>query len=111
MYRQSVSSENVDLLNSNYLHGKQADESPSFVRAAHRSVYFDDVEIQPSSEKPLSSPSSALSKREKIMIAVIVLLTILLIVFIVLFATKSGKEKSKETRPSKAQISLAAGKF
>ena len=109
MYRPTE--DHDDLLNSNYLHKKEGDESPTIVRGAHRSASFDDLEIQLTSEKPMHSSLSALSKREKLLIAGIVLLTVLLIVFIVLFA-KAGKGKHREeSKPSKVSIILAAGKF
>ena len=108
MYQPTVDQD--DILNSNYLRKKQGDESPIIVRSVHRSTYFEDTELQPTSEKPLRSPSSGLSKREKLMIAGIILLVILLIVFIVLFA-KAGKVKRKESQPSKESIIIAAGKL
>ena len=110
MYQPTV--DHDDLLNSNYLHKKQAgDESPIIVRSVHRSTYFEDSELQPTSEKPLRSSSSGLSKREKLMIAGIILLIILLIVFIVLFAAKAGKGKREQSKPSKASIIISAGKL
>ena len=109
MYQPTV--DHDDLLNSNYLHKKQAgDESPIIVRSVHRSTYFEDSELQPTSEKPLRSSSSGLSKREKLMIAGIILLIILLIVFIVLFA-KAGNGKREQSKPSKASIIISAGKL
>ena len=109
MYQPTV--DHDDLLNSNYLHKKQGDESPIIVRSVHRSTYFEECELQPTSEKPLGSSSSGLSKREKLMIAGIILLIILLIVFIVLFA-KAGKGKHREqSKPSKESIIIAAGKL
>ena len=104
------------LLNANYLE-KRGDESPSFVRAAHKSIIFDDVEIQPTSEKPLYRKSGGLSKREKWMIAGLILLAVLCIIFIALFAkaAKGGKKASekpeKDDRESRQQILMAAGKF
>lgn len=110
MYRQT--DDHDDLLNSNnILEKKRGDEeSPKFIRATHRSVIFDDVDIQPLSEKPLHPSSSRLSKREKCMIVAIVLLVILLIVFIVLYATKAAKGTTKEPQATKAWITLSAGK-
>ena len=116
MYRPADKGDQDDLINSNHLDKKRGDETPIFVRAAHRSLYLNDVdhEIQPSSEKPLNPTSSKLTKREKWMIAGIVLLTILLIIFIVLFAKAKGKQvmisESQSGKPSKASITLAAGK-
>ena len=98
-----------DLVNSNCLHERQGDESPIIVRSLHRSTYFDDeVDIQPTSERPLRTSSHGLSKREKLMIAGLIFLGILLIVFIVLFASKG---KPKESHHSKLSIILAAGKY
>lgn len=111
MYRPNPTEGQVNA-NYKYLEKGRGDESPSFIRAAHRSVLFDDVKIQPTSEKPLHS-KSGLSKREKWMIAGLILLAVLCIVFIVLFAT-SGKEEKKKARErpdneSKEWITLASG--
>ena len=110
MYRPTE--EHDDLLNSNYLRKKQGNESPIIVRVVHRSTSFEDLDIHPTSGKPTHSLSSGLSKREKLLIAGIVLLTFLLIVFVVLFA-KAGKGKREESmpKPSIVSIILAAGKF
>lgn len=102
------------LINANYL-GKRGDESPSFIRAAHRSVIFEDVEIQPTSEKPLYK-SDGLTKREKWMIAGLILLAVLCIIFIALFAkaakaAKGGGKASKDSKnQSKEWILVASGK-
>lgn len=99
------------LINANYL-GKRGDESPSFIRAAHRSVIFEDVEIQPTSEKPLYK-SDGLTKREKWMIVGLILLAVLCIIFIALFAkaTKGGEKVSKDSdNQSKEWILVASGK-
>lgn len=109
MYKPSTEG----LLNANYLVKGRGDESPSFVRAAHRSVLFDDIDIQPTSEKPLHRDSTRLSKREKGMIAGLILLAVLCIVFIVLFATASKGEKKPSHMPenkSKEWISASSGK-
>ena len=101
------------LINANYIEKGRGDESPSFIRAAHRSVIFDDVEIQPTSEKPLYRRSDGLAKREKWMIAGLILLAVLCIVFIVLFATaaKGGEKTSGETGDeSREHILVASGK-
>lgn len=100
------------LINANYL-VKRGDESPSFIRAAHRSVICDDVEIQPTSEKPLYGKSDGLTKREKWMIAGFILLAVLCIVFIALFAkaAKRGEKTSQEQQyESKEWILVASGK-
>ncbi|XP_078375393.1 endothelin-converting enzyme homolog isoform X3 [Oculina patagonica] len=98
------------LFNANYLE-KRGDESPSFIRAAHRSIIFDDVEIQPTSEKPLYRKSDGLTKREKWMIAGLILLGVICIVFIALFAkaAKGGKKTGEEPRnESKEWIIVAS---
>lgn len=109
MYKPSTEG----LLNANYLVKGRGDESPSFIRAAHRSVLFDDIDIQPTSEKPLRRESARLSKREKWMIAGLILLAVLCIVFIVLFAKASKGEKKPRYMPenkSKEWISASSGK-
>jgi len=109
MYKPSTQA----LINANYLVKGRGDESPAFVRAAHRSVLFDDIDIQPTSEKPLHRESSRLSKREKWMIAGLILLAVLCIVFIVLFAKASKGEKKPSLMPenkSKEWISVSSGK-
>ncbi|XP_078374601.1 endothelin-converting enzyme homolog isoform X1 [Oculina patagonica] len=87
--------------NANYIEKGRGDESPSFIRAAHRSIIFDDVEIQPTSEKPLYRKADGLSKREKWMIAGLILLAVLCIVFIVLFARAAKGEKETTTEEPK----------
>ena len=102
------------LINANYLERRRGDESPSFIRAAHRSVIFDDVEIQPTSEKPLYRKSDGLTRREKWMIAALILIAVLCIVFIVLFAkaAKEGGKGSEELQnESKEWILVASGKY
>ena len=110
MYKPSTDG----LLNANYLVKGRGDESPSFVRAAHRSVLFDDIDIQPTSEKPLHRESARLSKREKWMIAGLILLAVLCIVFIVLFAKASRRGEKKPSHmpenKSKEWISASFGK-
>ena len=109
MYKPSTEG----LINGNYLERGRADESPSFIRAAHRSVLFDDIDIQPTNEKPLHRESAKLSKREKCMIAGLILLAVLCIVFIVLFAKASKEEKKPSHTPentSREWISASSGK-
>lgn len=109
MYKPSTEG----LLNANYLVKGRGDESPSFIRAAHKSVLFDDIDIQPTSEKPLRRESARLSKREKWMIAGLILLAVLCVVFIVLFAKASKGEKKPRYMPenkSKEWISASSGK-
>lgn len=109
MYKPSTEG----LLNANYLVKGRGDESPSFIRAAHKSVLFNDIDIQPTSEKPLRRESARLSKREKWMIAGLILLTVLCIVFIVLFAKASkGEKKPSHMRENKSKewISASSGK-
>ena len=109
MYKPSTKG----LINGNYLERGRSDESPSFIRAAHRSILFDDIDIQPTSEKPLHRELARLSKREKCMIAGLILLGVLCIVFIVLFAKASkGEEKNSNTPENtpKEWISASSGK-
>lgn len=108
MYKPSTEG----LINGNYLEKRRGDESPRFIRAAHRSVVFDDIDIQPTSEKPLHRESARLSKREKWMIAGLILLAVLCIVFIVLFAKAAkGREKASQMPENKSKewISAASG--
>lgn len=108
MYKPSTEG----LINGNYLEPRRTDESPSFIRAAHRSVLFDDIDIQPTSEEPLRK-SARLSKREKCMIAALILLAALCIVFIVMFAKASKGEKKTSSTPDNAPkewITASSGK-
>ncbi|XP_022784781.1 endothelin-converting enzyme homolog [Stylophora pistillata] len=84
------------LLNGTNTEKRRADESPSFVRAAHPSVYLTDVEIQPTSEKPLYRPTGW-SKREKLMIAGLIVLLVLCILFIALFAKAVSKKSDRKS--------------
>ena len=78
MHRNTRKAELDDLINANHLPNKKCgDESPVFIRNVHRSIYFEDVELQPTSVKPLPPPSSKLTKRENWMIVGIVFLAIL----------------------------------
>lgn len=81
------------LLNGNNTEKRRGDESPGFVGAVHTSGYPTDVEIQPTSEKPMYRPTGS-SKREMLMIAGLFLLLVLCILFIALYA-KVALEKSQ----------------
>ncbi|CAH3045511.1 unnamed protein product [Porites evermanni] len=113
MHRNTRKAELDDLINANHLPNKKCgDESPVFIRNVHRSIYFEEVELQPTSVKPLPPPSSKLTKREKWMIVGIVFLAILLIIFIALFAhanqARSRLIRISEHQPSKSWINLAS---
>ena len=107
------SSTDLDKRNSNvpFVNSGSGDESPTFVRAAHKSLFLKDVAIQPSKEEPLR-PKSSFSKREKWMIVAVILLVILCLIFIVLFATsgKKGNDQREWSCESPTCISLASGK-
>lgn len=113
MHRNTRKAELDDLINANHLPNKKCgDESPVFIRNVHRSIYFEDVELQPTSVKPLPPPSSKLTKRENWMIVGIVFLAILLIIFVALFAhanqARSRLIRISEHQPSKSWINLAS---
>lgn len=102
------------LINGNYnVEKRRGDESPSFIRSAHSSVFFSDVELQPTSEKPLYR-KTGLSKREKLMIAGIIFLVVLCIIFIALFAKAATKRKERQNEKleneSKEWVFAASGK-
>ncbi|XP_058947428.2 endothelin-converting enzyme homolog [Pocillopora verrucosa] len=84
------------LLNGNNTEKRRGDESPGFVRAVHTGGYPTDVEIQPTSEKPMYRPTG-LSKREMLMIAGLFLLLVLCILFIALYAKVALKKSDRKS--------------
>ena len=102
------------LLNGNNTEKRRGDESPGFVGAVHTSGYLTDVEIQPTSEKPMYRPTG-LSKREMLMIAGLFLLLVLCILFIALYAKEALKKSDRKSEDEKNEsigwILAASGKW